>query len=346
MSRLATFFCLSLFSLATECSVIHDYNGKNAERLSTPLTLRVMSFNLWQSGANVQDGLAKIAKHILAVNPDIAALEEVESAEILTNLTALLGPGWVSKCNDNEAYPDMGVVTRHKFLTTNDSTAHHLWENGGLRTKIQIIASGGQQIITNFWALHLAYETYGPYVACNKNVNDAFQIEAAEAYMNSGGYPGRIQNAHTIVSDPGYQADLAISDREPMFVLGDLNTPSHLDWTPEVKDTHCGWEFVWPATKILALSGLSDAFRVVHPDPGLAPGTTWSTVTKFNDGWLGMIPEPQDRIDMIHYKSAQWSPVDAQVYSGTEPIVPKPYYQMNDWPSDHASVYADFQLNQ
>jgi len=271
-------------------------------------------------------------------------LEEVETADVLTNLTKLLGAGWTSKCNGDEYYPDMGVVTRHKILTTNDSTAHHLWENGAMRAKIQIIAAGGQQIIVNFWALHLAYETYGPYVACNKNVNDSYQIEAAEAYMD-GGSPGRIQNAHAVVSDPGYQADKAISDREPLFVLGDLNTPSHLDWTAATKDSHCGWEFMWPATKIFYLSGLTDAYRTVHPDPGAVPGNTWSTVTPYSDGWPGMIPEPQDRIDMIHYRSTQWTPVDAQVYFGTEPIVPKPYYQNNDWPSDHASVYADFQLN-
>jgi len=37
--------------------------------------LRVMTFNLWVSGANVKDGLGKIAKHINKVNPDIVALQ-------------------------------------------------------------------------------------------------------------------------------------------------------------------------------------------------------------------------------------------------------------------------------
>ena len=37
--------------------------------------LRVMTFNIWVSGANVEKGMEKIAKHILAVDPDIVAIQ-------------------------------------------------------------------------------------------------------------------------------------------------------------------------------------------------------------------------------------------------------------------------------
>jgi hypothetical protein len=37
--------------------------------------LRVMTFNIWVSGANVKDGLKKIAKHIAKVDADIVALQ-------------------------------------------------------------------------------------------------------------------------------------------------------------------------------------------------------------------------------------------------------------------------------
>ena len=36
-----------------------------------------------------------------------------------------------------------------------------------------------------------------------------------------------------------------------MFVMGDLNTPSHLDWIESAKERHCGWAFPWPATQML-----------------------------------------------------------------------------------------------
>ena len=39
------------------------------------LPLRIMTFNIWNSGANVEDGLYKIAKHIRIIDPDIVALQ-------------------------------------------------------------------------------------------------------------------------------------------------------------------------------------------------------------------------------------------------------------------------------
>lgn len=37
--------------------------------------LRVMTMNIWNSGAHVKDGLYKVAKHIKLLNPDIVALQ-------------------------------------------------------------------------------------------------------------------------------------------------------------------------------------------------------------------------------------------------------------------------------
>ncbi|ETN82293.1 endonuclease/exonuclease/phosphatase family protein [Necator americanus] len=41
------------------------------------VTVRVMSFNVWSSGKNVNDGLQKIALHIGIINPDIVAMQIV-----------------------------------------------------------------------------------------------------------------------------------------------------------------------------------------------------------------------------------------------------------------------------
>lgn len=62
--------------------------------LTACVTLRVMTFNIWLSGAEVclfislqrfqvNNGLAKIAKHILLVNPDVVALEVWGTREVL-----------------------------------------------------------------------------------------------------------------------------------------------------------------------------------------------------------------------------------------------------------------------
>ncbi len=46
------------------------------------------------------------------------------------------------------------------------------------------------------------------------------------------------------------------SDNEPVLVLGDFNTPSHLDWVESAKSLHCDWTYVWPVTRMLLDAGL------------------------------------------------------------------------------------------
>jgi len=307
-----------------------------------PPTLRLMTFNLWNSGDNVENGLNKIAKHILDVNPDIAALEEVNDLDTLMDLLAILGPDWSGKTN-NQSYSDTGIITRHVLLPTNESM-EPLWDHGATRAHIKLTGQNQQSQVVSFYSCHLNAATYGPYVACSTLANESLYITAAEAGMNTG-YEGRIGNAHGIANTAVFQADLAASYEQPMFLLGDMNTPSHLDWPDNAgsKAQHCGWTYQWPVTKIWQMNGLTDAFRFVHPDNVAVPGVTWSTVTPYMDGWPGMIPEPQDRIDMVFYKTNQWTPVAAETYAGKDPITPKPYYQQNDWPSDHFSVVVDFQ---
>lgn len=60
-----------------------------------------------------------------------------------------------------------------------------------------------------------------------------------------------------------------------------------------------------------------DTYREVHPDPAKSPGITWSTVNKVTGPeWNWTIPEPQDRIDFIFYRSSQMKTIDSEVYAG------------------------------
>uniref|UniRef100_A0A915I9P6 Endonuclease/exonuclease/phosphatase domain-containing protein n=1 Tax=Romanomermis culicivorax TaxID=13658 RepID=A0A915I9P6_ROMCU len=148
------------------------------------------------------------------------------------------------------------------------------------------------------------------------------QIDAGEHYQG-GDVPGRVENVQAIMSDPNFVYDLEQSkskDGAPLLVLGDMNTPSHLDYTDAARNLHCGWAYQWPVTLALLGAGanLTDAYRYLYPDPVAQPGNTWSTAQKFQDGWGGTIPEPQDRIDMVLYRSPVLRPVRADIYSGTE----------------------------
>jgi len=51
--------------------------SSNGQQAQQQLPLRVMTFNIWVSGANVHNGMDKIASQILYVDPDIVALQVV-----------------------------------------------------------------------------------------------------------------------------------------------------------------------------------------------------------------------------------------------------------------------------
>ncbi|VDM66144.1 unnamed protein product [Strongylus vulgaris] len=75
--------------------------------------IRVMTFNTWNSGVHVEDGLNKIAKHIMLVNPDVVALQEVQKQDVLPTLLSYLGIPWKGITGD-VAYPDVAILTKHE----------------------------------------------------------------------------------------------------------------------------------------------------------------------------------------------------------------------------------------
>ncbi|WP_433423937.1 endonuclease/exonuclease/phosphatase family protein [Microtetraspora malaysiensis] len=141
--------------------------------------------------------------------------------------------------------------------------------------------------------------------------------------------------------------DLAASGRTPVLLTGDFNAPSHLDWTPATK--RCGYDSVpWPTSVAPEQAGMKDSYRVAHPDPVAAPGITWSPIyTTFTGGYghdahTGE-PEPQDRIDFVHYKGdIEVTSSEAVVEGAPAPI---PNHQDNAWTSDHAAVLTTFAMN-
>ncbi|TKR88773.1 hypothetical protein L596_012962 [Steinernema carpocapsae] len=296
--------------------------------------LRIMTFNIWLSGAQVTDGMMKIAKHILANNPDVVCLQEVESVDVIPDLIKLMGPEWTGAWK-NQTYPDTGIMTRHTIV---NGTQYETSSSLG----VKIVLRNTDKII-HVWCLHLEYRSYGPYAAFNKMVTDKSQIFAGE--LNTAfDEPGRVQNMQSLLVNNDFFLSVDKSDHIPLFVCGDFNAPSHFDWIQATKHLHGGWDFSWPATKMLVeRAGMVDSFREVHPDPLEAPGNTWSTVQKFSGKeWGYSIPEPQDRIDFIFYRSPQLAVQDSRIYSGSLYLNPIPYHKDNDYPSDHFAVISDF----
>ena len=61
----------------------------------------------------------------------------------------------------------------------------------------------------------------------------------------------------------------------PLFVTGDFNSPSHLDWTPATVGAlpQMKYPVAWPAGLAVEGIGMVDTFRAAHPDPVVDPGS-------------------------------------------------------------------------
>lgn len=117
----------------------------------------------------------------------------------------------------------------------------------------------------------------------------------------------------------------------PLLFTGDLNQPSHLDWTEATSDQHGGVGAVaWPVSEALVGAGLTDAYRATHPDPAADPGNTWGGVN-------GRGGSPR-RIDYAYVGGPVEVSSSELVGEEGGPGVDRAYPR---WTSDHRAVLAE-----
>ncbi len=123
------------------------------------------------------------------------------------------------------------------------------------------------------------------------------------------------------------------ADEIPVFVVGDFNTDSHLDWTEENKAMHNGLVIDLPVSRLMEKASYTDSFRKLHPKAVEYPGFTWSPLINP----LAKTPDCLPcRIDFIYYKGSKLQPYRSETLNH-HPVF---------WPSDHGSVVSSFYLSQ
>ena len=207
---------------------------------------------------------------------------------------------------------------------------------------------------------------YGPFVAQSRLITTG---SVTEAYIlaNSGvnGTPGRNPQDSRAAVLPFLNA------REPVFVIGDFNEPSHLDWTQNYANdggadrmtsnptgTSLNLEVEWQGSKLLADAGLRDGYRTIFPDEIAKPGNTWTppyangTPGRRNyDDDLETGGQVLDRIDRVEFVGIGVTPIAAAVgfspttaaHGGKSEIAPEMIYN-GPWPSDHRAVMVTFAI--
>jgi hypothetical protein len=113
----------------------------------------------------------------------------------------------------------------------------------------------------------------------------------------------------------------------PVFLTGDFNSPSHLDWP----------SLVWPVSKALADGGFRDSYRDAWPDAAARPGLTWTP------GTPAPLIKPGETLDRIDWVMATGPATTLTSRLVGESGGPDVDVGLDPWGSDHRAVASTFE---
>lgn len=286
--------------------------------------ITIQSFNIYNGG----DDLEATAAAIRATGADIIGLQEVraegdpctadtcppaDGPSVIEPLAKMLGFHFYEQRTENEALWANGVLSRWPISAP---TANDL----GVR-----IAVPDRTVYV--FNVHLDDSPYQPYQALKIEYGDfPFTDKPDElvafAQKTRGG-------ALALLKEDLKAADGA----DAVFLFGDFNEPSHLDWTAEaVKAGLQPLVVAYPTSLAIAELGFVDTFRAAFPDVVAKPGFTWTPTSEPTD------PEDHhDRIDFAYARASGLKVLKAGVVGEKAPeadVVVTPFV------SDHRSVFA------
>ncbi|CEJ92683.1 hypothetical protein VHEMI08317 [[Torrubiella] hemipterigena] len=272
--------------------------------------LRMISLNMKDGGKHVEKYNTKQYIWFQLNNVDVVTMQSTDGYHGARVATAL---GWHVYQGD-----DVAILSKYPIVQVYQATPFA----AGVRIALE---EGKSEIIV--WTAHLTNQTYGPQSVC---VDKVSMDEALQREEDSG-RPAQLREVMEQV-----KGHLATADSKPVFLTGDFNAPSHLDWTNN--NTHCGFgNTSWPTSLIPTEAGMVDVFRAVNSNPQAEPGITTLSpnVTASQDGG--------DRIDFIYYKGSRAVPAKAQAIM-TNDRHAKPGRKENRWWTDHKAVFAEFTM--
>jgi endonuclease/exonuclease/phosphatase family protein len=208
---------------------------------------------------------------------------------------------------ENTGYPYYNVSLQ--ILST--YPIHEPSGAGGLYALIEV--RPGE--VVAFFNHHLDYVRYGPRL-----LDKGMSVEDVIASENE---------VRTSALEPSLRAMAAlIEEGYPVFLTGDFNEPSSLDYGQETVGTRPGIDepVLWPVSEVLLETGFRDTYREVHPDPLENPGITHRS---------------GDRIDYL-YAAGPSQTLDSRIVGkqGEQDVA----IGFEQWTSDHNAVLSTFEV--
>ena len=280
--------------------------GSTAATTTAPVEsdFTLMVLNIEYGGDEVD--FDKVIEAIQQADPDVVALEEAEG-----NTAAVAEAlGWPYHSIRSQ------IVSTLPLIDPPGADGNYEFVE---------IQPGAVVAITN---VHLPSDPYGPYdVRDGKSLDEVLQLE---------------RETRLAALQPKLDAIATLSPDIPVFLLGDFNAPSHLDWTEAAVGLrpHILYAVPWPVSIAVEEAGFRDPYRELHPDPIADPGLTWWAGRPLIDGYPDP-SEPQDRIDII-YAAGPSTTTGIRIVG--EQGGPQVDIEVDPWGTDHRGVVADFRL--
>lgn len=294
-------------------------------------SLRVLVWNVWRGGNQVDQGPEKILRVIQDSDPDVVLMQEsydIDGERPTTGRWAAKELGWHAHQGSS---PHLCVLSKRPL---DAEYFHHDWHGVGAR----ITDEQGRGFVC--WSIWLDYRAYIPYALRD---DPSLSDEALVAMEHDGS--NRLPQARALMAAVEEQAK---KDAEwPVLVGGDFNTPSHLDWTLDTTRIYrYRRDLPLPISQEMQAARFVDAFRQVHPCPVQSPGLTWTPMFRGRGEEKPMV---FDRIDRLYVrkplaKDAEWVLVPVKATTLPEVLeddtIP---VRERTFPSDHGAVLIDLE---
>ncbi|MDR1384926.1 MAG: endonuclease/exonuclease/phosphatase family protein, partial [Planctomycetaceae bacterium] len=262
--------------------------------------LKVLSFNIWGGGGKSAEETANVIKQTGA---DIVGIQEPSKNGVNTAEKIAADRKWYSHGGH--------IISRYPIVKA---------ASNGRGCKIQI---GDNRFVWMF-NVHLMYCPYEPYQLNGIEYCGAPLLNTAEEAVASA-WKTRGKVVEETISD----IKDAQKEGYPIFLTGDFNEPSCLDWTEKaVKAGICKIPVVWPSTKaFMEKAEMKDSYRIKYPDETAHKGHTWTT--------LPAKREVLDRIDFVFFHGNGVKPADVQIVGENSDLSD---IKFEKYPSDHRAV--------
>ena len=278
---------------------------------------KVMAWNILRSGNQIENGVDNVADMIKEINPDIVLMVETYGS----------GP-YIAKKNGYNFH----LVAKEGTALDDKSVNLSIYSKFPFGERIDTdypFFLGGIEIFINnkkvrFFSNWFHYQPWNNKPEdMGKTVQELLEWERTEHRYNM------IQKVL-----PYFEKYAKESDSIPIIIGGDMNSPSHLDWSEKTKNIHNGLVVPWYSTKVFEDLGFTDSFREKNPNPIKHPGITWDHKER----------DDSHRIDYIFYKGKKLKSTQSKTYMQffNEQI------EINNkrfaYPSDHGIVVTTFKL--